>query len=99
MTDEQRSLTFLRDNLELLEHEKSELESLLLTLQRASEDDVSEVMRILRTGNDLHTIARHGHAGRFLSLAQATPPSHESNRIGCENDAWHLGLGLAWNIY
>ncbi|EKG14941.1 Transcription factor fungi [Macrophomina phaseolina MS6] len=82
MTDEQRRLTFLRENVEHLEREKSELESLLLTLQRASESDVAEVMRVLRTGDDLYTIARHAHAGRLLSKVRAASPSQNSGSSG-----------------
>lgn len=98
MTDEQRRLTFLRENVEHLEREKSELESLLVTLQRASEDDVADVMRILRTGSDLQDIARQAHAGRLLSKGRGASSSHERRRSGCEHDARHHGLGLAWNI-
>lgn len=87
MTDEQRRLTYLRENVEHLEREKSELESLLLTLQRASESDVAEVMRALRMGNDLHTIARDVHAGRLLSKARAVSSPQDGSRSGCEHDA------------
>lgn len=87
MTDEQRRLTFLRENVEHLEREKSELESLLLTLQRASESDVAEVMRALRTGDDLYTIARHAHAGQLLSKVRAASPSRNSGGSGCEHAA------------
>lgn len=87
MTDEQRRLTYLRENVEHLEREKSELESLLLTLQRASETDVAEVMRALRMSNDLHTIARDVHAGRMLSKARAASSPQEAGRNACEHDA------------
>ncbi|EOD48011.1 putative c6 transcription factor protein [Neofusicoccum parvum UCRNP2] len=67
MTDEQRRLTFLRENVEHLEREKSELESLLVTLQRASEDDVADVMRILHT-NAPQTLRSPPQVEQYQSL-------------------------------
>ncbi|KAH7065638.1 hypothetical protein B0J12DRAFT_641150 [Macrophomina phaseolina] len=86
MTDEQRRLTFLRENVEHLEREKRELESLLLTLQRSAEDNAAEVMRILRTSNDLQAIARHAHTGRLLSILPGELVPRGSSSSGCEHD-------------
>lgn len=67
MTDEQRRLTFLRDNVEHLAEEKGTLESLIWTLQTASDEDAGEVMRRLRTGADVYSLAQQVHAGRLLA--------------------------------
>ncbi|KAF2142065.1 uncharacterized protein K452DRAFT_26023 [Aplosporella prunicola CBS 121167] len=66
MTDEQRRLTFLRESLESLEAEKSAADSLLSMLQRYSEDDAKELLRILRTKADFRAVARQAHSGRLL---------------------------------
>ncbi|KAH7025325.1 fungal-specific transcription factor domain-containing protein [Macrophomina phaseolina] len=85
MTDEQRRLTFLRENVEHLEREKSELKSLLLALQRASEEDVADIMHIIRAGNDLQDIARQTHVGQLFWRSSGEPLLHESRRSGYTN--------------
>ncbi|OCK74707.1 hypothetical protein K432DRAFT_409640 [Lepidopterella palustris CBS 459.81] len=58
MTDEQRRLTFLRDNVEHLEEEKAALETLAYTLQSGAEDQVSEILGRLRSREDVHQVAQ-----------------------------------------
>jgi len=67
MTDDQRKLTYLRDNVEQLQEKSSALESLLHTIQHASEDEASEVFRRLRSGTDVQMVADQVQAGRLLS--------------------------------
>lgn len=67
MTDDQRKLTYLRDNVEQLQEKSSALESLLHTIQHANEDEASEVFRRLRSGTDIQMVADQVQAGRLLS--------------------------------
>ena len=67
MTDDQRKLTYLRDNVEQLQEKSSTLENLLNILQSASEAEAAEVFRRLRAGNDLQVVAEQVQAGRLLS--------------------------------
>jgi hypothetical protein len=57
MTDEQRRLTFLRDNVEHLQEEKSALETLANALKTSSEDEVTNIINQLRSGPDVHSVA------------------------------------------
>lgn len=64
MTDEQRRLTFLRDNVEQLVEEKSALESLIWSLQTGSPENALEMRRRLRAGEDIAVLAHETHAAR-----------------------------------
>ena len=67
MTDDQRKLTRLRDNVEQLQEKSVVLEALLHTVQTASNEESAEVFRRLRSGTDLHVVAEQVQAGRLLS--------------------------------
>ncbi|KAK5201702.1 hypothetical protein LTR16_001762 [Cryomyces antarcticus] len=82
MTDEQRRLTFLRDNVEHLEEEKNTLESLLYTVQTASEEDAAEIFRRLRSGGDVTAVAQQVLAGRLLSEVRGESTSSWLSRSG-----------------
>lgn len=59
-----RSLTFLRDNVEHLEEGRNALQSILQTLQSESEDAALNVLRHLRSGTDVTTLAEQISANR-----------------------------------
>lgn len=77
MTDDQRRLTHLRDNVEQLQEKSSSLEALLAALQAANDHEAMEIYRRIRHGGDLHTLAAQVQAGRLLSgmgSIGGTPP-------------------------
>jgi hypothetical protein len=83
MSEEQRRLTYLRENVEHLAEEKSTLESLIWNLRIGTEDESIEILRRLRGGTDPHTLSQHVQAGR--SLAQVKVDGLiESSRGVCE---------------
>jgi len=67
MTDEQRKLTYLRDNVEQLQEKTNTLEGLLQTVQTSSEEEAVEIFRRLRSGTDVRVVAEQVQAGRVLS--------------------------------
>ena len=58
MTDEQRRLTYLRECVEQLEEDKTNLEKLLYSIQRADEATALKILYQLRSGSDIYHIAR-----------------------------------------
>ena len=58
MTDEQRRLTFLRENVEQLEEEKTSLERVLFFLQKVDENSAFEILRRIRAGSGIYEIAK-----------------------------------------
>ncbi|KAF2757070.1 hypothetical protein EJ05DRAFT_501611 [Pseudovirgaria hyperparasitica] len=79
MDDNQRKLTFLRESLESVTEEKNVLESLIVTLQSAPEEQLSHTLRRLRSpGGDANAIARETHAAR-TAAAQASPAESVSH--------------------
>lgn len=71
MSEEQRRLTYLRENVEHLAEEKSTLESLIWNLRIGTEEDSIEILRRLRGGTDPHTLSQHVQAGRSLAQVKA----------------------------
>jgi hypothetical protein len=71
MSEEQRRLTYLRENVEHLAGEKSTLESLIWNLRVGSEDEAIEILRRLRSGTDPHILSQHVQAGRSLAQVKA----------------------------
>lgn len=68
MTDEQRRLTFLRDNVEHLAEEKASLESLLYTMKLGSQDTADTLLRRIRVKDtDVYELAAEVHAEKFRS--------------------------------
>jgi ATPase subunit of ABC transporter with duplicated ATPase domains len=82
MTDEQRRLTFLRDNVEHLEEEKGALENLAYTLQNGTEEQVTEILNRLRSHEDIHQVAQSLSGGRFSAERGEGSVSGPSG--GCE---------------
>lgn len=82
MTDDQRKLTYLRDNVEQLQDKVNSLEGLLNTVQTANEEEALEILRRIRLGSDVQVVAEQIHAGRLLSgvggQSTAYPSSHNS---------------------
>ena len=67
MTDEQRKLTYLRENVEQLQEKSSSLESLFHNIQSSNEQEAAEIFRRIRVGGDVQTLAEQVQAGRLLS--------------------------------
>ncbi|KAI9729058.1 MAG: hypothetical protein M1828_000143 [Chrysothrix sp. TS-e1954] len=78
MTDDQRKLTRLRDNVEQLQEKSVVLEALLHTVQSANAEESAEVFRRLRSGTDLHVVAEQVQAGRLLSGVGLRKGSNDS---------------------
>lgn len=106
MTDDQRKLTYLRDNVEQLQEKSSALESLLHTIQNANEDEASEVFRRLRSGTDVQMVADQVQAGRLLSGVRrvseygssgdgesSRDPRHPLLQLNFQDDQIHPSLG------
>ena len=67
MTDDQRKLTFLRDNVEKLQGTAASLQQLLSTVQHASEAEAAEIFRRLRQpGVEPELVAEQIAAGQLL---------------------------------
>lgn len=73
MTDDQRKLTHLRENVEHLQEKTDSLESLLHTVQTASEEEATEVYRRLRSGQSLRVVADQVQASHLLSGVSLSP--------------------------
>lgn len=84
MTDDQRRLTYLRDNVEQLAEEKNNLEALVSVIKSANDADVAEVVRRLREQGDIRGIAQHVQAGRVLNEVRGenTPSTSSESRAG-----------------
>ncbi|KAF2842734.1 hypothetical protein M501DRAFT_924143 [Patellaria atrata CBS 101060] len=86
MTDEQRSLTYLREDSNRLVQDKNILETLIDVLQHESEEESNEVLRRLRNQDaDMYHVAQQVIAGRALSNVRgessSTPPRPSSSNI------------------
>ena len=68
MTDDQRKLTYLRDNVEQLRERSNSLQSLLHTIQAANDQEAAEIYRRIRSGTDIHLVAEQVQAGKMLSV-------------------------------
>jgi hypothetical protein len=78
MNEEQRRLTYLCENVEQLNEEKSSLES-LHNLRISKEEEAIEILRRLRDGTDAQTLSQSIQAGR--TLAQVSRPTSEGKNI------------------
>lgn len=67
MSEEQRRLTYLRENVEHLAEEKNTLESLIWNLRNSTDTEAAEILRRLRSGTDPVTLNQHIQAGRSLA--------------------------------
>lgn len=83
MTDEQRRLTYLRDNVEHLAEEKSLLETLIMALQRSSEEEAAYVLQRLKT-SDHYQLAQQIRDGQLLADFRGDELSPPYSSSGCE---------------
>jgi hypothetical protein len=67
MNEEQRRLTFLRENVESLAEEKSTLESFLWHLKSSTENESLEILRRFRGGADPQSLVQQIQASRSLA--------------------------------
>jgi hypothetical protein len=67
MNEEQRRLTYLRENVESLAEEKNHLESILWRLRNSTEDEALEILRRIRSGVDPQSLVQQIQAGRSLT--------------------------------
>lgn len=74
MNEEQRRLTYLRENVVHLHEEKNSLESLIWNLRISTEEEAIEILRRLRRGTDPQTLAQNVQAGRTLAGVSGPRP-------------------------
>jgi hypothetical protein len=67
MSEEQRRLTFLRENVEQLAEEKATLEAVLWNLKATSESEATEILRRIRSGQDYGSLVQQLQASRSLA--------------------------------
>jgi hypothetical protein len=84
MNEEQRRLTFLRENVESLSGEKSALEQVIWNLKNSTEEEALEILRRIRDGADPHSLVQQIQASRLLAQVKGdTPPSSSSLACQC----------------
>lgn len=66
MTDDQRKLTYLRDHSEKLEAQHTALKALINALQTSEEEDAQHILRRIRGGENVLTVADQVQAGKVL---------------------------------
>ncbi|KAI9695758.1 MAG: hypothetical protein M1820_008430 [Bogoriella megaspora] len=74
MTDDQRRVTSLRENLDQTIDQKALLEALVVTIQSGSEEEVTETVRELRQGADIYELANQINARQVLSDVKGHSP-------------------------
>jgi hypothetical protein len=74
MSEEQRRLTYLRENVEHLADEKNTLASLIWNLRNSTDNEAAEILRRLRNGTDPATLNQHIQAGRSLAQVRSDLP-------------------------
>jgi hypothetical protein len=90
MTDEQRRLTFLRDNVEQLAEEKSALESLIWSIQTGSQENALDIRGRLRAGEELAALAHETQAARTAAEGKPEPtPLSASHSYSSERKCRH----------
>jgi hypothetical protein len=67
MNEEQRRLTFLRENVEQLAEEKANLEAVLWNLKSTSDLEATEILRRIRNGQQYGALVRQIQASRLLT--------------------------------
>ena len=78
MNEEQRRLTYLRENVETLVEEKNHLESVLWNLRNSTEDESFEILRRIRGGVDPQSLVQQIQASRSLTKVKGDSPFHYS---------------------
>jgi hypothetical protein len=89
MNEEQRRLTFLRENVESLAEEKNTLESFLWHLRSSNEHESLEILRRLRSGSDPQTLVQQIQASRSLTQVKGDTESftqglHTGSASSCQ---------------
>jgi hypothetical protein len=79
MSEEQRRLTYLRENVEHLAEEKNTLESLIWNLRNSTDTEAAEILRRLRSGTDPVTLNQHIQAGRSLAQVRRDLPAEATS--------------------
>lgn len=85
MTDDQRKLTYLREHSEKLEAQQTALEALINALQTSDEEDAQHILRRIRGGENVSTVADQVQAGKVLFEAsrqdtgQSTSPADSTS--------------------
>src|ERR1700712_5022670 len=74
MNEEQRRLTYLRENVETLAEEKSALEAVLWNLKNSTEDESFEILRRIRGGTDPQSLVQQIQASRSLTQVKGDTP-------------------------
>ncbi|KAF2669508.1 hypothetical protein BT63DRAFT_262961 [Microthyrium microscopicum] len=74
MNEEQRRLTYLRENVETLAEEKNNLEQLLMHLRNSTEDESFEILRRIRGGAEPQSLVQQIQASRSLTQVKGDSP-------------------------
>jgi hypothetical protein len=83
MNEEQRRLTYLRENVETLAEEKSALEQVLWNLKNSTEDESFEILRRIRGGTDPQSLVQQIQASRSLTQVKGDTPLSSSS-LACQ---------------
>jgi hypothetical protein len=75
MSEDQRRLTYLRENVDALHEEKSNLEQVLWHLRNSTEDESFEILRRIRGGADAQSLVQQIQASRSLTQVKGDSPS------------------------
>jgi hypothetical protein len=75
MSEDQRRLTYLRENVDALHDEKSNLEAVLWHLRNSTEDESFEILRRIRNGTDAQSLVQQIQASRSLTQVKGDSPS------------------------
>jgi Fungal specific transcription factor domain/Fungal Zn(2)-Cys(6) binuclear cluster domain len=78
MNEEQRRLTFLRENVETLAEEKGTYESFLWHLKNSAENESLEILRRLRSGADPSSLVQQIQASRSLTQVKGDNSSPQN---------------------
>lgn len=102
MNEEQRRLTYLRENVETLAEDKTNLESFLWHLKSSTEHESQEILRRLRSGTDPQSLLQQIQASRSLTQVKGDnppfSPNNPTSRTTCKSVSCSLGQYIHTNI-
>jgi hypothetical protein len=81
MNEEQRRLTFLRENVETLAEEKTSLEAVIWHLRNSTEDESFEILRRIRGGADPQALVQQIQASRSLTQVKGESSYSQSSAL------------------
>lgn len=84
MNEEQRRLTYLRENVETLAEEKNALEQVIWNLRHSTEDESFEILRRIRSGAEPHSLVQQIAASRSLTQVKGDSPLPPSSASSCQ---------------